>query len=83
MSKHYPKNSVLCSSVRPLLIVALLASLVVAMPSPKATADVGITAGTTITVDITTDTVLDDGYCSLREAISAANSNTPSGASIP
>ncbi len=80
MSKHYPKNSVLCPSVRPLLMLALLASLVVALPSPRATADVGITAGTTIRVDITTDTVLaNDGHCSLREAIIAANSNMASG----
>ena len=79
MSKLCPKKSVLCSSVRPLLIVALLVSLVVALPSPRATADVGITAGTTITVDIETDTVENDGHCSLREAISAANLKASSG----
>ena len=80
MAKHNPRNSGVCSALRPLLIVALLVSLVVAFPLPKATADVGITAGTTITVNITTDTVANDGHCSLREAITAANSNTPSGA---
>ena len=80
MSKHCPKDCVLWSSVRPLLMVALLASLVAALPSPEATADAGITAGTTITVTITADVNLaNDGECSLREAISAANSNTPSG----
>jgi CSLREA domain-containing protein len=83
MSKNCAKNSVLCSSVRPLLIVALLASLVVALPSPEATADVGIAAGTTITVNTTTDIVLpNDGRCSLREAITAANLNTESGATL-
>lgn len=34
----------------------------------------------TIPVTTTGDTVADDGTCSLREAVSAANTNTPSGA---
>lgn len=79
MSKHNTSNGALYSALRPLLIMALLASLVVALPSPKATADVGITAGTTIMVNTTTDTLADVGDCSLREAIIAANSNTSSG----
>ena len=35
----------------------------------------------TITVNNVTDTVADDGVCTLREAIIAANTNTASGAS--
>ena len=36
-------------------------------------------AGTTITVNTTVDVVTDDGQCSLREAITAANTDMPSG----
>ena len=50
-------------------IIALLAS--VASPG-------GVEAAT-ITVDTTSDVVADDGQCSLREAISAANTDTASG----
>ena len=35
---------------------------------------------TTITVNLAGDTVANDGRCSLREAITAANTDTPSGA---
>jgi CSLREA domain-containing protein len=38
-------------------------------------------AGTTITVSTTADAVADDGECSLREAIAAANTDSPSGSS--
>ena len=37
-------------------------------------------AGTTIAVSTTADVVANDGLCSLREAIAAANTNAPSGA---
>lgn len=39
-------------------------------------------ASTTIIVSTNSDTVADDGLCSLREAIAAANTDTPSGLSI-
>ncbi len=42
-------------------------------------AQITYAAGTEIVVTITTDTVSDEGECSLREAISAANSDTASG----
>ena len=38
-------------------------------------------AGTTITVTTAIDVVANDGLCSLREAVTAANVNAPSGAS--
>lgn len=37
--------------------------------------------GATITVSTTADVVADDGQCSLREAVIAANTNSPSGSS--
>ena len=36
----------------------------------------------TIDVNTTSDTIADDGFCSLREAVIAANTNTASGASV-
>ncbi|TDT15293.1 CSLREA domain-containing protein [Ilumatobacter fluminis] len=54
---------------------ALLATTVfVAVPDTVAQA-----AGTTIVVDTTADDVVVDGSCSLREAILAANTNSPAG----
>lgn len=38
--------------------------------------------GATITVTTTADVVADDGLCSLREAIIAANTNSPSGSTL-
>jgi CSLREA domain-containing protein len=39
-------------------------------------------AATTITVNTTSDVIGDDGFCSLREAVIAANTNTASGATF-
>ena len=42
--------------------------------------NVPVAHAATITVDSTTNVVADDGVCTLREAITAANSDTASGA---
>ena len=43
-------------------------------------AGVGTAAAATLTVNATADVVADDGQCSLREAIEAADTDTASGA---
>jgi CSLREA domain-containing protein len=59
------------SVIRILLLVALLGTAVVAMPSPVAR------AGTTIIVNELTDEENQDGDCSLREAITASAIDAP------
>ncbi len=68
-------RAVFAKGVRLLLSAALLAVLtnVGVLPVPVAQA-------ATINVNTTNDIVGDDGVCSLREAITAANTNTASGA---
>lgn len=59
-------------------IVAVAFSLALAGAAPA-----GASAGATIVVDITSDTVnANDGHCSLREAITAANTNAASGTEV-
>jgi CSLREA domain-containing protein len=62
---------------RPIILRALLALVLGALVlAPASTA-----RATTIPVSTNADTVADDGACSLREAITAANTDTASGAS--
>jgi len=75
--KHTAKTSNLVSTSKSriaLMIAAPLLLLCIAgMPHA--------TQAATITVTTKKDTVADDGFCSLREAVGAANSQLPSGAS--
>jgi CSLREA domain-containing protein len=57
-----------------LLLAALLAVAALSVGAPS------VAQAATITVDSTTNTVADDGLCTLREAITAANTDTASGA---
>jgi len=60
-------------TLRAALIAVLLAALVLYLiPAPAA-------HGATITVNSTADVVADDGQCTLREAITAANADSASG----
>src|SRR5687767_8182520 len=52
--------------------IAAVTMTLVLLPVPPASA-------ATITVNSTTDTVANDGACTLREALTAANTNTASG----
>ena len=56
------------------LFVLALSSALVASPSPAEAA--------AITVNTTSDVVADDGQCSLREAITAANNDAASGSTV-
>ena len=58
----------IATATRPVLVALLVIGATAAI-APPAAAD-------TITVTITTDTTADDGLCSLREAVQAANTNT-------
>ncbi len=55
-------------------ILSIMAFLLAALPTPTAQAK-PLAAGTLITVTTTTDDVTNNGNCSLREAIAAANGN--------
>lgn len=58
-----------------LTVILVVGALWIMAPIPPAR------AATTIPVTINSDTVADDGSCSLREAIAAANADTASGSS--
>jgi CSLREA domain-containing protein len=71
MNRH---GSILPATFRALSVLILMVASSLAMPVPAALAD------TTITVTTFSDMVANDGVCSLREAITSANTNTASGA---
>jgi CSLREA domain-containing protein len=58
-----------------MLIAAALLATAVAAPA-------AVLADGEITVNTVSDTVANDGFCSLREAITAVNTNLPSGAAL-
>jgi CSLREA domain-containing protein len=62
--------------------VTRLLAIIAAAAIPLLGATTLARAGTTINVTTTADAVADTGSCSLREAITAANTDTPSGVSI-
>ena len=74
MPRHHPAAR---RPVSTIAAVALLAPLASALTLASATA---ASATTTIVVTTTADTTADDGVCSLREAVVAANTDTASGA---
>jgi hypothetical protein len=72
------QNLIKCFTNAKLYLAFVLAALLAVSPLSVGTLPVAHAA--TITVDSTTNVVADDGVCTVREAITAANTDTASGA---